>query len=82
MVVPREEMESHLKDHCNLLLSCCAFKEAGCRFKVNFSHRTPLTKPLDATNEHFLTGFKRSGHGQTHGRINTTAFNVNVFTSH
>ncbi|XP_065214318.1 TNF receptor-associated factor 4 isoform X1 [Planococcus citri] len=33
MVVPREEMESHLKDHCNLLLSCCAFKEAGCRFK-------------------------------------------------
>lgn len=32
-IVPREELDSHLKDHCASLLTPCVFKEAGCRFK-------------------------------------------------
>ncbi|CAH0381712.1 unnamed protein product [Bemisia tabaci] len=31
--LPREELESHLKDHCGSMLNACPFKEAGCRFK-------------------------------------------------
>lgn len=31
--LPREEMDSHLKDHCSSPLTPCSFKEAGCRFK-------------------------------------------------
>jgi hypothetical protein len=33
--VVREELESHLKDHCPALMVSCPFKEAGCRYKVS-----------------------------------------------
>lgn len=34
-LVPREDLEAHLKDQCASLLTPCVFKEAGCRFKVS-----------------------------------------------
>lgn len=33
-VLPREDLEVHLKDHCTTHLLSCTFKDAGCRFKV------------------------------------------------
>lgn len=35
-VLPREDLEIHLKDHCTTHLLSCTFKDAGCRFKVFF----------------------------------------------
>lgn len=35
-VLPREELEIHLKNHCTTHLLPCNFKDAGCRFKVYF----------------------------------------------
>lgn len=35
-VLPREDLEVHLKDHCTTHLLSCTFKDAGCRFKVLF----------------------------------------------
>ncbi|XP_054264265.1 TNF receptor-associated factor 4-like isoform X2 [Macrosteles quadrilineatus] len=32
-IIPREDLDSHLKDQCASLLTPCTFKEAGCRFK-------------------------------------------------
>lgn len=37
-VLPREDLEVHLKDHCTTHLLSCTFKDAGCRFKVLFFH--------------------------------------------
>lgn len=34
-VLPREDLEVHLKDHCTTHLLSCTFKDAGCRFKVH-----------------------------------------------
>ncbi|XP_058796875.1 TNF receptor-associated factor 4 [Phymastichus coffea] len=34
-VLPREDLEAHLKEHCSSQLLACSFKEAGCRFKGN-----------------------------------------------
>ncbi|KAL1132156.1 hypothetical protein AAG570_010113 [Ranatra chinensis] len=31
--IAREELDTHLKEHCESPLSPCAFREAGCRFK-------------------------------------------------
>lgn len=33
-LLAREELETHLKEHCTVTVMCCSFKEAGCRFKV------------------------------------------------
>ncbi|XP_044732716.1 TNF receptor-associated factor 4 isoform X2 [Chrysoperla carnea] len=33
LILAREEVEAHLKDHCSTLVMNCSFKEAGCRFK-------------------------------------------------
>lgn len=38
VALPREELDVHIKEHCNSLLVSCAFKEAGCRFKVGRAH--------------------------------------------
>lgn len=35
VALPREELDVHIKEHCNSLLVSCVFKEAGCRFKVS-----------------------------------------------
>ncbi|CAG2064235.1 unnamed protein product, partial [Timema podura] len=32
-ILAREDLDAHLKDQCSTLGICCAFKEAGCRFK-------------------------------------------------
>lgn len=45
-VLPREDLEVHLKDHCTTHLLSCTFKDAGCRFKVRTSislFYTPLS---------------------------------------
>ncbi|KMQ91394.1 tnf receptor-associated factor 4 [Lasius niger] len=34
-VLPREDLEVHLKDHCTTHLLSCTFKDAGCRFKAS-----------------------------------------------
>ncbi|OAD53735.1 TNF receptor-associated factor 4 [Eufriesea mexicana] len=34
-VLPREDLEVHLKDHCTTHRLSCTFKDAGCRFKGN-----------------------------------------------
>jgi TRAF-type zinc finger. len=34
VALPREELDVHIKEHCNSLLVSCVFKDAGCRFKV------------------------------------------------
>ncbi|UYV61309.1 TRAF4 [Cordylochernes scorpioides] len=31
--IPREDLDSHLKDHCTAVILSCAFKDMGCRFK-------------------------------------------------
>lgn len=36
-VLPREDLEVHLKDHCTTHLLSCTFKDAGCRFKVRIA---------------------------------------------
>ncbi|KAI5697334.1 hypothetical protein M8J75_008802 [Diaphorina citri] len=33
VALPREELDVHIKEHCNSLLVSCVFKDAGCRFK-------------------------------------------------
>lgn len=32
--VPRDELDAHLRDHCAAAGVACAFRDAGCRFKV------------------------------------------------
>ncbi|XP_067125094.1 TNF receptor-associated factor 4-like [Centruroides vittatus] len=31
--VPREELETHMNDHCSAVVMHCAFKDMGCKFK-------------------------------------------------
>lgn len=37
--LPREELETHLKDECDRLQISCAFRDAGCNFKVSIKTR-------------------------------------------
>ncbi|XP_023319355.1 TNF receptor-associated factor 4 isoform X1 [Trichogramma pretiosum] len=47
-VLPREDLEVHLKDHCTTHLLACSFKDAGCRFKGN---RFSLDKHMDESTK-------------------------------
>ncbi|KAK4876039.1 hypothetical protein RN001_012461 [Aquatica leii] len=48
----REDMELHMKDQCTTSLLCCAFKDAGCRFK---GPRYSIEKHLEENSPHHLT---------------------------
>ncbi|KAG8222644.1 hypothetical protein J437_LFUL011920 [Ladona fulva] len=51
-LIPREELETHLKDRCTSVSVCCAFKDAGCRFK---GPRHAVEKHLEeGTKQHLL----------------------------
>ncbi|XP_011154628.2 TNF receptor-associated factor 4 isoform X2 [Harpegnathos saltator] len=51
-VLPREDLEVHLKDHCTTHLLSCTFKDAGCRFKGN---RFSLDKHLEESTKMHLS---------------------------
>ncbi|XP_029664278.1 TNF receptor-associated factor 4 isoform X1 [Formica exsecta] len=51
-VLPREDLEVHLKDHCTTHLLSCTFKDAGCRFKGN---RFSLDKHLEESAKMHLS---------------------------
>ena len=34
--IPREELETHLKEKCSGIIMPCIFKDSGCKFKVCF----------------------------------------------
>lgn len=36
LLIPREELESHMKEKCSEIMTTCIFKDAGCKFKVSW----------------------------------------------
>ncbi|XP_077300538.1 TNF receptor associated factor 4 isoform X3 [Arctopsyche grandis] len=51
-LLPREELDAHLKDHCTTLVIPCTFKDAGCRFK---GARNALERHLEENCAQHLT---------------------------
>lgn len=33
--IAKEDLETHLNEHCSALTLSCAFKDVGCKFKVD-----------------------------------------------
>ena len=39
--IVREDLDAHIRDHCNTLILNCTFRDAGCKFKVSLNLKTP-----------------------------------------